>query len=160
MRLIPEKYEDFLNEMRSGNTFTMMYHGDKMDKSKPMYFSDSELVALSYGDVNGPYTLKLKKPFTVDFTNAEGWWLPEEDAKKAAKDMGVKFEYFDKFKDYTKIKNVKTDHFIKAAKEKGYDSVIFKNIMDAGSRPVKGNKYIRTTNVAVINYKSAKIIEE
>jgi len=129
--------------------FDILFHGGDIDFNKPMYFSDNELVARSYGNVSN-YKIELMNPVLLDFSAAEGWWLPEISAKEEVKKLGMKLEDFDKYKDNKEIRSVKTDHFIKAAKEKGFDGVIFKNIMDAGSLPVKGDKFIRTTNVAVI----------
>jgi hypothetical protein len=142
---------EYLNEQKLNFS---MYHGGDVDFNKPMYFTDDKLVAQSYGNVSN-YNIELKNPVTIDFSSAEGWWLPEEAARKEAKKLGMKLEDFDKYKAYTEIRSVKTDHFVKAAKDKGFDGVIFKNIMDAGSLPIKGKKYIRTTNIVAIYPKSS-----
>lgn len=145
-----KKYEEFLNESES---FEQMYHGGDVDFNKPMYFTNSLLIAQSYGNVTGPYQITLKKFVTLDFSTAEGWWLPENAAKNEVKKFGMKPEDFDKYKPNPEIKSIKTDHFVRAAIEKGFDGIVFQNIMDAGSHPVKGNKYIRTNNVVVIQPK-------
>jgi hypothetical protein len=146
-----------INEM---NTYVdSMYHGGDVDFNKPMYFTNSILIAQSYGKVTGPYQIILKKFITLDFSTAEGWWLPEDAAKNEVKKFGMKLEDFDKYKPEPKIRSIKTDHFVRAAIDKGFDGIIFQNIMDAGSHPVKGNKYIRTNNVVVIQpKKSTKLI--
>jgi hypothetical protein len=140
----------WINEAVDQNTFYPMYHGGTVDYSKPMFFGDNKLIASSYGKITGPYRITFKKPVEIDFSTAEGWWLPEEAAKIEAKKLGVGLEYFDKYKEYKNIRGVKTDHFVRAAEDKGFDGIIFKNIMDAGSHPVKGDKYIRTTNIVAI----------
>ena len=152
-----KKYDDFLNESEK---FDLMYHGGDVDFNKPMYFTNSLLIAQSYGKVTGPYEINLKKFVTLDFSSAEGWWLPEMAAKVEAKKFNMSLEDFDKYKPEPAIRSVKTDHFVKAAIDKGFDGIVFQNIMDAGSHPVKGNKYIRTTNVVVIEPKKlAKLIK-
>lgn len=143
-------YEQFLNE---SEVFDSMYHGGDVDFNKPMYFTNNLLIAQSYGKVTGPYQITIKRFVTLDFSTAEGWWLPGEDTKKEAKKFGMKPEDFDKYKPNPEIKSIKTDHFVRAAIDKGFDGIIFQNIMDAGSHPVKGNKYIRTNNVVVIEPK-------
>jgi hypothetical protein len=136
----------------------LLYHGGDVNFNKPMYFTDSLLVAQSYGKVTGPYQITLNKFVTLDFSSAEGWWLPEDAVQAECKKFGMKPEDFNKYKPNPDIKSIKTDHFVKAAIDKGFDGIVFENIMDAGSHPVKGNKYIRTTNVVVIHpIKSAKL---
>jgi len=145
-------FEEFsINEEK--HTYYPMYHGGVMDFSKPIYFSDSELIASTYGKVSGPYKIILEKLVVIDFSSAEGWWLPEKSAKKEVKKFGMELEDFDKYKEHNNIRSIKTDHFVQAAKDKNFDGVVFENIMDAGSLPVKADKYIRTTNIAVINTK-------
>jgi hypothetical protein len=152
-----KKYSEFLSESEK---FDLMYHGGDVDFNKPMYFTDNLLIAQSYGKVTGPYQITLKKFVTLDFSSAEGWWLPEIATKAEAKKLGMKPEDFDKYKPNPEIKSIKTDHFVRAAIDKGLDGIVFQNIMDAGSHPVKGNKYIRTTNVVVIEPKKlAKLIK-
>jgi len=149
------KLKDLLKESKYSE---LLYHGGDVDFNKPMYFSDSLLIAQSYGKVTGPYQITLDKFITLDFSTAEGWWLPEIAAKNEVKKFGMKLEDFDKYKSNPEIKSIKTDHFVRAAIDKGFDGIVFQNIMDAGSHPVKGNKYIRTTNVVAINpTKSAKL---
>ena len=143
-------YEQFLNE---SEVFDSMYHGGDVDFNKPMYFTNNLLIAQSYGKVTGPYKITFNKFVTLDFSTAEGWWLPGDATKKEAKKFGMKPEDFDKYKPNPEIKSIKTDHFVRAAIDKGFDGIIFQNIMDAGSHPVKGNKYIRTNNVVVIEPK-------
>lgn len=94
----------------------------------------------------------FKNPVSIDFSSAEGWWLLEESAKNEVKKLGMKLEDFDKYREHTK--SIKTDHFVQETKYKGFDGVIFKNIMDAGSYPVKGVKYIRATNVVIYSKSS------
>ncbi len=148
---------EILNESKS--TFNQMWHGNVVDFNKPQYFSDSKIVASSYGDVSGPYKITLRKPLVLDFSKADGWWLPEESAREQVGKLGMNLEDFDKYRGHAKFRSVKTDHFVAAAKDKGFDGVVFENIEDAGSRPVKGNKYIRTTNVVAINPNSSVKLE-
>ena len=146
------KLKDLLKESKYSD---LLYHGGDVNFNKPMYFTDSLITAQSYGKVTGPYQITLNKFVTLDFTTAEGWWLPEQALKKECQKFGMKPEDFDKYKSNPDIKSIKTDHFVKAAIDKGFDGIIFQNIMDAGSHPVKGNKYIRTNNVAVLNPKNS-----
>ncbi len=149
-------FEEFLNEAKYVG---LLYHGGAVDFNKPMYFTNSPIIAQSYGEVTGPYQITLNKFVTLDFSSAEGWWLPEEATQKECKKFGMKPEDFDKYKPNPEIKSIKTDHFVRAAIDKGFDGIIFENIMDAGSHPVKGNKYIRTTNVVALKpQKTVKLI--
>jgi hypothetical protein len=149
-------FEEFLNEAKYTGS---LYHGGAVDFNKPMYFTNSLIIAQSYGEVTGPYQITLNKFVTLDFSTAEGWWLPEEATQRECKKFGMKPEDFDKYKPNPEIKSIKTDHFVRAAIDKGLDGIIFENIMDAGSHPVKGDKYIRTTNVVALKpKKTVKLI--
>lgn len=149
-------FDEFLNES-SKTTFYPMYHGGELDFSKPIYFNDERIIAQSYGKVDHEYKLVLKNVVVIDFSDAEGWWLPEKSAKIQAKKMNMTLDDFDKYKDYKEIRDVKTDHFVRAALDKGYDGIIFKNIMDAGSLPIKGNKWIRSMDIVVLKPNNSNI---
>lgn len=155
------RLDTFINETKQSNvTFHNMYHGGKVDLNKPIYFTN-ELIASTYGDVSGPYTITLKKPLKVDFSDMDGWWLSGEGLETFLKKINTNLNYFNNYsaklglgKDHIeKIKAIKTDHIIMYAKDKGYDGVVFKNIMDSGSLPIKGNKWVRNTNIVVIDPK-------
>jgi len=148
-----QTYKEYLFE--SQVIYDLMYHGGNVDFTKPMYFSDSIIIASSYGKISGPYTIKLKKSVIIDFISAEGWRLPEESARVEVKKLGMSLSDFDKYLEHPDIKSIKTDYFVKAAKDKGFDGVIFINIQDPGSLSVKGYKYIRTTNIVAIYPKSS-----
>jgi hypothetical protein len=145
-----------LNEV----TFYPMYHGGVISFNRPIYFSNNKLVASSYGDAKFVYKITLKKPVVIDFSSAEAYWLPEKFAKIEAKKLGMELNDFDEYRGHKKFRDVKTDHFVQAAKDKGFDGVIFKNIMDMASLHVKGGKDIRATDVVAINpKKSVKYIK-
>lgn len=150
-----------LNEMlnEGKNTFNLMYHGGKVDFSKPVYFSDNKIVAQSYGELTGPYKISFRKPLILDFSKADGWWLPANAAEHEVKKLGMTLEDFVAYRDHKNVISVKTDHFVRAAKDKGFDGVVFENIEDPGSLPVKGNKYVRTTNVVALQPNSSVKLE-
>ena len=150
-------FEEFLNESKYQGS---LYHGGAVDFNKPMYFTNSPIIAQSYGKVTGPYQITFNKFVTLDFSTAEGWWLPEEATQRECKKLGMKPEDFNKYKQFPEVKSIKTDHFVRAAIDKGLDGIIFENIMDAGSHPVKGNKYIRTTNVVSLKPQKSAILLE
>jgi len=150
-------FEEFLNEAKYTGS---LYHGGAVDFNKPMYFTNSLIIAQSYGEVTGPYQITLNKFVTLDYSTAEGWWLPEEATQRECKKFGMKPEDFNKYKQFSEVKSIKTDHFVRAAIDKGFDGIIFENIMDAGSHPVKGNKYIRTTNVVSLKPQKSVILLE
>ena len=150
-------FEQFLNESKYVGS---LYHGGDVDFNKPMYFTNSPIIAQSYGKVTGPYQITFNKFVTLDFSTAEGWWLPEEATQRECKKFGMKPEDFNKYKQFPEVKSIKTDHFVRAAIDKGLDGIIFENIMDAGSHPVKGNKYIRTTNVVSLKPQKTVILFE
>jgi hypothetical protein len=148
----------------SRNFEELVFHGGPVDFNKPMYFSSSEVVASSYGEVSGPYRVRLKKPLILDFSDAEGWWLPEESANPQIRKLGMNLKDFDRYspeiglsKNHVEnIKAIKTDHFVRYAMDDGrYDGVIFHNIQDAGSWPTKDDKYIRATNIVALNPKKS-----
>jgi len=148
-------FEQFLNESKYTGS---LYHGGDVDFNKPMYFTNSPIIAQSYGKVTGPYQITFNKFVTLDFSTAEGWWLPEEATKSECKKFGMKPEDFNKYKQFPEVKSIKTDHFVRAAIDKGLDGIIFQNIMDAGSHPVKGDKYIRTDNVVALKPKKSVLL--
>jgi methionine synthase II (cobalamin-independent) len=76
------KIKDLLKESKYSK---LLYHGGDVDFNKPMYFTDSLIIAQSYGKVTGPYQITLNKFVTLDFSSAEGWWLPEDAAKNEVK---------------------------------------------------------------------------
>jgi hypothetical protein len=140
--------DEFINESKT-EKFTPVFHGGQLDFSKPIYFNDKKIIAMSYGEVTCEYAVTLNKYVSIDFSSAEGWWLPEQNAVIQSKKLGMTIEDFDKYKEHKNIRDVKTDHFVRAALERGYDGIVFENIMDAGSLPIKG-KYIRSTDIVVL----------
>ena len=152
-RYIKTTMYEYLNENKK-IIFDDLYHGGEVDFNKPMYFT-SEFITSTYGKVSGPYTLNINNYIIIDFTNAEGWWLSPEFAQIEAKKLDMVLVDFNKYKDFTDIASIKTDHFVKASLERGFDGIIFKNIMDSGSLQVKGNKWIRHDNIVASNPKKS-----